>query len=244
MKGTVLRPYTNDSLLYGTGNFLSVWQEDTLRAISECQMGDRDSYPGQYIHMLINEGFLLAEEVEKACMEWLAKGKFNVRFGGHGFDEVISMPSRVEPQFQKLSSFIADHFEELCCAIERNWSEHNLLFAASLAEDMTKNTWSKLDELFRDKYWTDMGIFENLYVRSAHATAMDREKCLQLIAKKARRIKRAQGNNNHILKPIVHMLRSHFGYTYERGLREHSLFQQTEARVQKWLDSQNAHMAL
>ena len=243
MKGTVQKPYTNGSL-YGVGNFLSMWQEDALKAISECQMGDRDSYPGQYLHMLIREGFLSAEEVEQACIEWLTKDKFLEKYGERGLDEVISMPSRVAPQFQKLSSLIATHFDELHCRITRDWSEHVLLHTASLAEDTTLSTWSKLAELFQEKYWTSIGVFDNLYVRSKHSTAMDREICLQAIARKARHIKRALGDNNEILRDMVHMLRFHFGYTYERGKSEPGLFQQIELRVQKWLASQNAHMAL
>jgi hypothetical protein len=242
MKGTVLKPFTGNSLS-GITKFLAMWQEDALKAIGECLMGDRDSYPGQYISQLIDDGFLSADEVEQACIEWLIEGKFMEKYGHLGLDEVISMPRKIEPKFQKLSLLIATHFKELLCRMKGDWSEHQLVHAASLAEDIGRTAWNLLDDLFREKYWNDIGLFENLYANSRHSNPMIREQRLQLVAKNARYMKRAYGENDSILQTLRFMLHKHFGYTYERGKNTPGLFELVEARVHKWIISQNAHMA-
>lgn len=242
MKGTVLKSYTGNSF-GGIPRFLEMWQEDALKALSECLMGDRDSYPGQYISQLIEAGFLLAEEVEQACIEWLIEGKFMEKYGHLGLDEVISMPRKLDPKFQKLSSLIATHFKELLCRVKDDWSERQLVYVASLAEDMSRTTWDALDDLFREKYWYDGGLFENLYANSRYSSPMLREQRLQFVAKNARYMKRAYGENDGILQTLRFMLHKHFGYTYERGKNEPGLFELVEARAQKWMLSQNAHMA-
>jgi hypothetical protein len=242
MKGTVLKPYMGNSLS-GITKFLAMWQEDALRAISECLMGDRDSYPGQYISQLIDQGFLSAEEVERVCIEWLVQGKFNEKYGHLGLDEVISMPRKRDPKFQKLSSLIAAHFLELLFKVKGDWSEHQLVHAASLAEYMSRTTWDALDDLFREKYWNDTGLFENLYANIRYSSPMLREQRLQLVAKNARYIKRAYDENDSCLQTLRFMLHTHFGYTYQLGKSEPGLFERVEARAQKWILSQNAHMA-
>jgi hypothetical protein len=72
---------------------------------------------------------------------------------------------------------------------------------------------------------------------------MLREQRLQFVAKNARYMKRAYGENDGILQTLRFMLHKHFGYTYERGKNEPGLFERVEARAQKWILSQNAHMA-
>jgi len=241
MKGTILKPWTSGSL-YGVNNFLEMWQDDPLRAISECLMGDRDSYPGQYIHMLIESGFLLAQEVEGVCIEWLTQARFKEKNGQLGLDEVLSMPRGLEPKFSRLASFIASHFDELYVQVENTWSEGRLIGSASLAEDMSRSTWGTLDSLFKAKYWNDLGLFDNLYMCHSFATSFDREQRLQFVAKMARCQKRAYGGNDQIISTMRHMLRRHFGYTYKRTLGDPNLFGITQARIEKWLASQNAYM--
>lgn len=242
MKGTVLKPFTGNSLS-GIPKFLAIWQEDPLKAISECLMGDRDSYPGQYISQLITDGFLSSNEVEQVCIEWLIQEKFKEKYGHLALDEVISLPRRQDPKFQKLSSFIAAHFEELLRKVKGDWSEHQLVHAASLAEDMSQKTWDTLDRLFKEKYWNDIGLFDNLYANSGYSSPMLRELRLQFVAKQARNMKRAYGENDSCLRALRFMLHVHFGYTYQRGQKESGLFERVQARAQKWILSQNAHMS-
>lgn len=67
--GTIANDAAKDS--FYTGGFLAKWREDAVAAIVHHQMGDRDSYPGQYIWMFCNNGVLLWAEVDEACLNFL-----------------------------------------------------------------------------------------------------------------------------------------------------------------------------
>lgn len=73
--GTILKDVQDSPY---TGGFIARWREDAVAAIMHHQMGDRDSYPGQYIWTFCNNGILLWEEVDKACFNFLeAWGKLS-----------------------------------------------------------------------------------------------------------------------------------------------------------------------
>ncbi len=174
MIGKILKPLP-ESGLYGVGPFFAMWQTDAAKALGECIMGDRDSHPGQYIHRLIEDGYLDANEVEQAALEWLSNNLFRDKYGQLGFDEIISLPRKREPRFQKISSVLASRFDELYPMAKKMGIDGQFLIAAAMAEDLNVWTWKKIDAIFKEEQWTSIGLFEELYFESLWANPADRQ---------------------------------------------------------------------
>lgn len=241
MKGKVLRSLA-DVCEGEKIAFLSAWQNDAVLAIDQCAIGGRDSYPGQGLYNLITGGFIDANEVEDVCIEWLSQNRFKEKHGRYILNEILSLSSSWTPRFLKLSSYVCARFSELLSFVKDDWSRHQLVIASSFADTMDAEKWSVLNRLFQEKYFGDICLFENLYFMGGGLDPMLREQCLQLIAKKARRIKRALGDNSNILRPLEFMLYRHFGLTLYSSEFEYHKFMKVEERVRNWIEAQNAHV--
>ena len=213
MVGRLLKPLPENGL-YGVGPFLTMWQTDAVKAIGDCLMGDRDSYPGQYISRLIDEGYLDAKEVEEAAVCWLSSDLIKEKYGWHGFHEIIALPRKIEPRFEKVSSYLAANFDKFYPLAKEKGIDYLFLVATAMAESLDYRMWKRINTIFMQEHWTSISLFDVLYIGSPWAKAMDRERCLQCIAKWTRRMQRSGDYEETTTKTLIHMLRGHLGYTF------------------------------
>ncbi len=248
MNGTVLKTYSGLGS-YGIPAFLGEWQNDTVEAIAKCRMGDRDSYPGQYVSQLAEEGFILREELTAAVALYLCQKRWQQ--GQYpwsaGLDEVIALAPR--EGFEEALAVLVSQFDELSNRYPADdWYQRQLIHAVSTAKDLPPSLLGRLRQWFCKNDDADFVLFQLLYLN--HASASDeRERILQSLCMKGRRLLRHVGENKAIITSLRHMLRNHFGFSFkkygtEEEAEERRRFEEVEAKANRWLTSQNAFSPL
>ncbi len=230
MKGTVLKEY-GELRFCGIINFLDLWKEDAAKALNEKTMGDRDSYPGEYIARLVDEGYILKDEAEEACLEWFDRRLYlDLANGRRGLCEVIWFIS-VMP-FKRVWAKTAENLEELLAVNSRE--DRTILQVAAMAHPKGRGR-DLLVKLFFDSYWRDASLFRLLFVESGSLSEQEREKIISRLCRMARRIKRVTGENTEEVRSLRYMLLDHFDPQGFSRWGNPTHFAEVEAKALKWL---------
>lgn len=242
MHGNVKKKYEGP-LFFGVGQFLERWQTDALVALTECGMGDRDSYAGQYHCQLIDEGFLDRAEVESVCLEWFKQGRYRTEHPWRGFDDVVSIAAHF--RMPTVLAWIAQHFSELLSYVgsEPTWSRQNLIFTVGLVPDMRGEVWTFLRDYLQNEDWSNQHLFEIVYFNHRkHAENGEADRFLYEVSKRARVQKRVDGDNAHLVRSLYFMLLRKFGYDFKKDTPR-EVFDRAGVRAERWLESQATRCA-
>ena len=234
MKGKILQDYIGNSL-HGIPQFLATWQEDAVTAVAECSMGDRDTGHSYYVSRLIDDGYILRDEVERACVEWFRQERFAQQEVPirriMRLQEILNIAIRC--RMGAVFTQLALQFEALGkIAVTDDMLQHSFITAVAFGnpDGVVRKT---LIILFDELYWTDNTLFKLLYFNHASVGIAEREAVLEHLCLKCRRIKKATGNNIDVVSDLRFMLYDHFDSNW--GNNGPNRFLHTKARTDEWL---------
>jgi hypothetical protein len=252
MQGRILK--MPDGQLYGVGQFFATWQQDALGALSTCPMGDRDSYPGQYISRFIEEDFLDRADVEQIMLRWLNEGRYkecwgqpNERFWPyHGFEDIVAVA--VSQKMMSVLAWLVNHFDYLRNELRKTIHDgetqiYCLTDAVTHAPNFIQ-VWPQVRDALHQAAPFDLSFFQKVYLNPT--IPVPREKAnnfLVMVCKQLRRYRRKDADHaDRILEALCYEIMHYLGYTYEKGMRNHGYFATAHARASAFLDAQSAHL--
>jgi hypothetical protein len=253
IKGRVLKlidPKSGASLC-GVLGFLMEWQVDALNALSTCTMGDRDSYPGDYLARLVEEGFLDRVELERIILQWFEGGRYKPKDNSRkywpymGFDDVLSVATILK--LESVLEWLVLHFDELYPALKKagcgDVSEGRILVDAVQMARNFELVIPQLTKILEEDPVNKIRIFDTVYVKSKQADRQLAQQFLVHVCKQMRcQFRHRPELAGSSVSTLRYTLMEFFGYTYPRGQKEPGLFEAVGAKADRWLVAQNAHM--
>lgn len=246
IRGTVLKEIPNDPFGFGVQRFLLKWQEDAVSALGTHSMGDRDSYPGQYLARMVSGGFISKDELESVMFSWLNERHYceNGFSGVYHLEDIILAADHLD--LQVVLVWLGEHYDELheVMSSYRGLSSRGLVMAVAKINnrEIRESLQGRLEDSLRED-WTNISLFRAVYLDERRASSgARREAFLQNVCKRIRRLHSAVWPYGSAKEGLITSLRIMLWYHFGYNPGKEGNHDEETGRAEKWLRAQNAYV--